>query len=246
MVFGVATAATVFGAGLLANHNASAHQSLRVGPGWFQAISFAGGPAMLPAGAVLAIASVLAGIGKGGATGPRGLPLGRTTLRIGVISLTVGLLCPTLTFTGLARTTFPGLLAWLVTIEVYGIPLILAAIGAVLIGESALALRLERSDPSRTLTLGQATFETGLGLLLMSYFAFPLLAGIDRAGLGFLLFVYRVQGVPARLTLLALGALIRWAGGPVGAPDGWRQDEGHPSPAAPQHGSAAAPARPMP
>jgi hypothetical protein len=246
MVLGLAAAAAVFGAGLAAVYNASAHQSLRLGPAWFQAISFAGGPAMLMAGLVLAIGAVLAGIRRDASAGPRGLPLGWTALAAGILALALGLLVPAVLFAGIVRTAYRGLMPWLVTIEVYGIPLMLVALGVVLIGESILTLRDKHSEPGRSLTLGQGTFETGLVLLVVSAVAFPLLSGIDRAGLGFLGFVYLVQGIPAGLTLIALGGLIRWAEGPRSSPDGWRQDEGHPSPAALQHGSAAAPARPMP
>ncbi len=171
-----------------------------MGPGWFQATSMCSGSALLLMGVVVSIASVQAGAGWFELAEPRGLYLGRKTLRAGALLLVVGLLLPVLWFLHLMP---PSLV--LVPLK---LPPILVAIGAVLLGSSAIALDREISHSLRTLTLGKATLGTGVVLQLLGCYLPGVLQSVDRAGLGFFGFIMCMDCIPAGLALLVLGAFI--------------------------------------
>jgi hypothetical protein len=192
--------------GIITSYNSSVAQASRIGPGWFQAVSMYGGMALLLMGMVVSIASAQAGAGWFGLAEPRGLHLGRKTLRVGALLLVVGLLLPVLMFLHLVPAPLvPVLVLALVTLK---LPPILVAIGAVLLGSSAVALHDEVSHPLRILTLGKATLGTGFVLLLLGWSLPGVLQSVDRAGLGFFGFIMCMGCIPAGTALLILGALI--------------------------------------
>jgi hypothetical protein len=218
-VLGLAAVAA-FCVGIITTYNSSVAPTSRVGPGWFQAMSLYGGSAMLLVGVVLSIATVQVGAGGDAPTEPRGLLLGRNTLRAGALLLAVGVLWPVLAWTHLVPMLFP-----LVSIK---LPPILVAIGAVLLWRSAGAL--ERDAPrSRTiLTLGEATIGTGVALFFLGRFLFSVLSSFDRQGLGFFGFIMGMDCPAAGLALFVVGALIRIAEARRGrgAEDEFHQDQG--------------------
>jgi hypothetical protein len=192
-----------FGTGIIATFNQSVPLAGRVGPHWFQAASMYGGTAALLVGVVAAIASARAGARPYGPAGPRGLLLGRRTLRLGTLSLVAGLLSPVLMFLRL----MPPVLFF----ASLKLAPILIAIGAVLLRGSAVALGRADSHPPRILTLGEATLRTGLVLLLLGWSLPKVIRSVDQ-GLGMLGTFIEMDSLPAGLALLILGACIQAPG----------------------------------
>jgi hypothetical protein len=184
--------------GIIATYNQSVPLTSRVGPVWCRAVSMYGATAALPVGVVVAIASAQAGARQFGPARLRGLLLGRRTLRLGALLLVIGLLLPVLMF----LCPVP-----LMPFLVLKLAPILIAIGAVLLRGSAVALGRADSHPPRILTLGEATLETGLVLLLLFWSLPKVIRSVDQ-GLGMLGTIVEMDNFPTGLALVGLGALI--------------------------------------
>jgi hypothetical protein len=196
-VFGLAAAALLSTA-VIATYNSSGPRTSRVGPGWFQTFSMFGGTATMLMGIVASVA--LAQCGRSGRVGPTGLHLGLRTLRVGAFLLVAGVLWLVL----LLLRLIPSPAFLLASIKV---PPVLIAIGAVLLRNSAVAVRREAANPLTTLTLGKATFRTGLVLLLLSY-ALPMAIRQVDQGLGMFGTIIEMDCFPAGLALVILGKFI--------------------------------------
>jgi len=122
---------------------------------------------------------------------------GALLLAVGV----VGLLWPLL--------GFPRVVAPVVTLVSLKLPPILIAIGAVVVGRSAIALHHEDSYARRILTLGEATLWTGLVLFLLGWSLLMVLSIVDSRGLGIFGVIIWMDCFPAGVALLVAGGLIQ-------------------------------------
>jgi hypothetical protein len=220
IVLGLASIALLC-TGTLATYNFLNPGADRVGPDWFQAFSMYGGTAMLLVGVVVAVAAAQASVGRSEVAKPRGLRLGRTTLGVGTVLLMVGLAWPVLTFMGL----MPSALLVVSATASWMLSPILMAVGGVLLGRSAVAVRREVSHPLRMLALGKATLWTGFVLLLLGWSLLTVLPSVNQ-GLGLIGLVIWMECFPAGLALLVVGALINAAEpSPRGDPKATRRHE---------------------
>jgi hypothetical protein len=196
-VFGLAAIA-LLSTTAIATYNSSGPRTSRVGPGWFQAFSMFGGTATMLTGIVASVAFVQPS--RSGRDGPPGLHLGLRTLRVGATLLVAGVLWLVLSLLGL----IPSPVLLIASVKV---PPVLIAIGAVLLRNSAVAIRQEAADPLTILTLGKATFRTGLVLLLLGY-ALPMAIRQVDQGLGMFGTVIEMDCIPAGMALVILGNVI--------------------------------------
>ena len=196
----------------------------RIGPGWLRMVAGSGEMVMLLVGVLVSSVSAQAGADRDKVAGPRGLHLGRNSLRVGAFLFGVGILLSVLLFLRLVPLALYYLCGKMQPI--------LIAVGVVLLWSSIVALRRAGDHPTRVLTVGSAALMTGFVLLLLGCVSPLGFSGIPVL-LRFFSPILQMDCILAGLALLLLGALIRAAersqhgGAPEGSRDSQWSHESH-------------------